>query len=245
MSRRLVIQGGRQVRRKYVKARRPSRQYVARTVGPQAGESKYFDSSVSDFTVDETTTWVAGADVIKGTLAIPIQGTSVQTRVGRRIEIYKVSLRGTISMTTIAASATMLDPPAFRCILWTDTQTNGAVTTSASLMQAPGTATLPLKFSTFQNIANFGRFRVLKDLSFQGPDFISFNDAATTGTIASADIPIKIVHKFNKALVVKFSANGGDIGDVVDNSIYFTVIKSSGDGVHKISVQSRCYFKDK
>ncbi len=131
-------QGGRTYRFRTTRRRR--RQFVPRTLGPQTGESKYFDTTIDDFTCDENAAWTATADVIKGTFCLPVQGTSVQNRVGRRIELYKVSVRGTIAMTTLAAQGAMLDSPSFRCILWVDTQCNGSVTTSASLMQAPGAA---------------------------------------------------------------------------------------------------------
>ncbi len=245
-----IGQGGRirtQKRRRVVRA--PRRQFTARTLGPLTGESKYFDSEVSATAIDEGVAWVAANDLTKGVMAIPKQGTSAVTRVGRRIEIYKLAIRGTINQTVSDDATSIFASATFRVILWIDTQTNGTVTTSASLMQAPATAATPAKFNTFQNIANFGRFRVLKDITLIGPNLDSFNDQAnaanSTGTVCSPNLPFKIVHKFSKSLVVKFQANAGAIGDVVDNSVYLSIAKSTTAGDHTVTYQCRCYFKDK
>ncbi len=248
MSRRGLGRGGKRPRyRRYVKAKRVGgRQYIPRTLGPLAvSESKYFDAENGGFAVaEESQSWAAASDVFKGVMAIPQQGNSATTRVGRRIEVYKIAVRGVIQ-TTIAADAGDVQVPSFyRCMLWMDQQTNGTVTTSAALMQPSTANTIPMVACAFQNIANFGRFRVLKDFSLLPGQQETGTDGASTMSIGQSDVPFKCTYKFKKPLRIKFAANGGNIGDVVDNSIYFSMNKASGSGTQTVTVRSRVYFKD-
>ena len=60
-------------------ARRRRRQTVARTRGPfVASESKYFDQEISGFAVgEETQSWAADNDALKGTICIPQEGSDI------------------------------------------------------------------------------------------------------------------------------------------------------------------------
>ncbi len=233
-------------RKRRRKFRAPRRAFVPRTMGPfSATESKYFDSVVSGFAIPGNTVWSATNDCLKGVIALPQEGSDINNRVGRKISIYKIALRGVCEATVQQDQADILGTPAVRVIFWQDMQTNATVTNSSLLMEAPGAGTASLNFSVFQNTANFGRFRVLKDFILRARDSTAGTDGASTTSQNFADRPFKITHKFKKPVIVRFNAvNGGSIGDIVDNSFYLSVQSSNADGTSNISVQARCYYKD-
>lgn len=240
------------VPRRFVRARRiRRRRYVPRTLGPLAQtESKYFDQEASATAINEGTAWVTGHDIFKGTIAIPQEGSDINARVGRRIEVYKIAIRGVINHSALQEQPDAVEPPAYRLILYQDMQTNGTVTNASALMQNSTAGTIKVLFNTMQNPANFGRFRVLKDIILPPPKTVFISDHAnatnSTGSISAEDIPFKCTYKFKKPVVVRFNAtNGGTIADVVDNSFYFAIAKSNTIFVSTVSARTRCYYKDK
>lgn len=227
-------------------AYQPRRQFVPRTMGPFAvSESKYFDTEVSATAIAESTNWT-GTELSSGNIAIPQEGSDIDNRIGRKIAVYKVTIRGVIVTTPVDDIATSAIPcPATRLILFVDQQTNGAAAQGEDLMTAPTNATAAMAFSSLQNIANLGRFRVLRDITLRGGMPANIQDSGTTVSATVNDVPFKITYRFKKPLVVRFnSTNGGTIGDVVDNSIHLIGQKSGTGFVSNISYRTRCYYKD-
>ncbi len=243
--------GVRKVRRTYRYVRPgarapPIRRYVQRTQGPfSVSESHYFDAFASAFAVGEGTAWANTHDVMKGTICIPTEGSDINNRVGRRVEVYKIAVKGVITRTVSSDVGDVIAEPAFRVIVYQDKQTNATVTNASVLMAAPGAATAPLLFNTFQNTANLGRFRVLKDFVIEPNTLVAGTDGANTLSVQGADYPFKCTIKFKKPLKIRFNGtNGGGIGDIVDHSFYLAIAKSNGNGNHIVSVQTRAYYKD-
>lgn len=234
------------------KARRPWKRtrsgvpFVPRTMGPfSVSESKYFDAEESGFAVAENTgAWAATNDIIKGIICVPVEGSDINNRVGRKIAVYKVACRGIINPASLSDQADVLSAPAWRVILWMDTQCNGSETTSAALMEAGTANTAAVTFTAFQNIANFGRFRVLKDKVIRSGGAVASTDGANTSSIAIPNIPFKITHKFSKPCVVKFGASAGAIGDIVNNAFYISIQASTVNYTSTVTVRTRAYYKD-
>ncbi len=232
--------------RRLVAARRAPRQFVPRTQGPFAvTESKYFDREIVAVAVPETTTWGAVNDLSKGIICTPQEGSDINNRIGRKVSLYKIAIRGVIQRTVTAAAGNMVPTSCFRMILYQDKQANATVTTAAELMTVTTSATLPMAFSKFQNPANFGRFRVLKDFCIDSKTGFAATDGANTSSQANGDILFKITHKFKTPVKIRFNAtNGGGIGDIVDNAFYFAVQASDGTGVNTLTACTRAYYKD-
>lgn len=227
--------------------KRPRRQFVARTMGPFAtSESKYFDSETSGFAVaEETQNWAAANDVVKGVMCIPTEGTDIDNRIGRKIAIYKLAIKGVINPAILQDQADVLSAPCYRIIFWQDTQCNGTVTTSASLMQGGTAATAAVTFTAFQNPENFGRFRVLKDVVLRAGVPIASTDGANTTTITIPNIPFKLTHRWRIPLTIKFNAaDNGNIGDIVDHAFYLSIQKSTVNYTETVTVRTRAYYKD-
>ncbi len=242
-------------RRRFVKARPVrsvalQRVFVPRTMGPFAQtESKYFDSFLSAAGVPESTDWTATEidPAAANTLFFPSEGADINNRVGRKVSVYKIALRGVIAQTASPDKADIEAQGAFRMILYIDTQSNGGQAQGEEVMAPPGAATVPLTFSTFQSTANFGRFRVLKDKIFYPRDLTAMTDGASTASMNAADIPFSMKYSFKKPVEVRYngSTTPGVVGDIVDNSFHLLMQKSTALGTHLISYQCRTYYKDK
>lgn len=202
---------------------------VARTRGAQvSGEMKYFDTErVATAIAACTTTWVAGTildPVTFNTLCVPVVGAAINQRIGREIKVLKIKLRGHIIIGAQSAQNVADNASHFRMMLVQDMQTNAAQMTSAQLMtdQAAGETTI----NSFQNLNNFGRFRVLKDKIFSIGN-ANLAGSPTTGDLVQSGIkrPFKMNVKFAKfPCRVRFNAtNGGTVADIIDNSFHFII----------------------
>lgn len=228
---------------------RARRQLVPRTMGPQASESKYFDSFVDGAAIAEGTAWTGTElDPTANSLFTPNEGSDIDNRIGRKVSVYKIVIRGSIQSAALPDQADIVGSPACRIILYMDKQTNGTQAQGEEVMASPGAATTALCSSTFQNLANLGRFRVLRDkyyklgLSTAAPDYAAL---PATSSQNHPHIPFKLTVKFNKPITVKFNAtNGGTIGDIVDNSFHLIGTKSGTGFVTTINYQCRTYYKD-
>jgi len=131
-----------------------------------------------------------------------------------------------------------------RLMLVQDKQSNGTQMTGTQLMTSPGVASTILAVTTFQNIDNFGRFKVLKDktILIQNPA-VSFDgtNVEQQGLIRK----FKMTYKPRKPIDVRFNAvNGGTIADIVDNSWHLLANNSSTDLNPNISYNCRVCFKE-
>lgn len=235
--------------RVYRKRQRPRTQQlvmVQRTLGPQVSETKYFTSFRSAVTVSTGTSW-AGTEVdpsVLNTLFLPTEGADIDERVGRRVAVHRIAIRGVLTTGLAQDEADALRNPCVRLILYIDQQTNGTQAQGEEVMTAQ-VATTQGVATGFQNPANFGRFRVLKDKTIRLALPYAFNDAAATGSIIANDVPFKINIRFRKPLIVKFNnTNGGTIGDIVDNSFHMIAAKSATDFTTALTYTVRTYYKD-
>lgn len=231
----------------------PGRQFVTRTMGPLAqSESKYFDAFLEDKTISEAVNMTAReADpATLDTLCVPTAGSDINNRIGRQIAVYKIDIRGTLNYSLHQDAPDVLPPPVTRFILYIDQQTNGTQSQSEQLMEIEGTPVLNNVINAFQNKANFGRFRVLKDFTVNPGPAITFNDATGAAGTASGSMTFpqrkwRCKHKFRNPLHIRFNAtDGGSVADIIDNSLHLIAIVGNGTGATTISYMARSYYKD-
>lgn len=216
-------------------------------------ERKYFDSLLSNSALTASTNW-AGTEhdpTTLNTLVCPTQGSQINNRIGRKIAVHKIKIRGIISVASQADQTSLDQAATVRMILAQDKQTNGTQMQGEELMQAPATATAGLANQTFQSLANFGRFRVLKDLSIKLEQPTAAADGAVSNLFDAGGYtkPFKISVSFRKPVVVHFnSSNGGagdgDVGDIVDNSFHLIAQATAIATAPAITYNCRAVYTD-
>lgn len=233
----------------YQAASRPSR--PARYFGPRAntGEMKYFDTELDNTAIATSTAWT-GTELppnvgTPNTLVCPTVGSAINQRVGRRIRLYKLSVKGLLYTFPQAAQTAGDLQGVVRLALVQDMQTNGSQAQGEEIFQAPVTAAALQCISSFQSLATLGRFKVWKDKTILMGDpnmvYTGANNADVNGTTR----PFKMNLKFSKPIEINFNAtNGGTIADIVDNS--FCVYATNGDTSAQVlmTYQARAYYKE-
>lgn len=239
----------RKARKMYRKAR-AGYSTVPRTRGVYAaGETKYFDSArTSSFLVatnDWTGTEFPPNNAANNTLCVPTVGSGINQRIGRSVQVYKISIKGQITSAPQGGETTADTPAVIRLALVQDTQTNATQAQGEEIFQATGISTT-LNVHAFQSLASLGRFKVLKDktISLQNPNM--GNTGAGVHLQNGIVRTFKITHRFTKPVSVSFNAvNGGSIADIVDNSWSVYAEASNIGLVPALVYNARCYYKDK
>jgi len=235
------------IRKKPVVRRRQLRTFIPRTMGAMSQtEMKYFTSFLTTTAIATGTSWtVSDMDPSPGDcLFFPVEGSDVDNRIGRRVNVVRLQIRGVLIVPTDQDAPDVLSNPSVRVILYIDQQTNAAQSTGDQVMEQYQVS-VPGVFTGFQNVANFGRFRVLRDKIYRGNTVTAGTDGASTLSICAATIPFKISVRFPGTLPVKFNAtNGGSVADIVDNSFHLLAHCSSANYGVQMMYTCRTYFKD-
>lgn len=208
-------------------------------------EHKFFDLQVDNVGLAAvTTTWGAGTlqDPTSGTLFAPIMGTNFDQRIGRKVEILSCRIKGFIDTQKLVNQTVPNNATNIRLIIVLDQQTNGVtVTPSDVILSGTGAPAIDM----FQNAANFGRFKVLKDKIYKMQD----PNLSWDGTNLEQNgltIPFKFNYKWKKPLPIQFNAgNTGTVADIVNNSIHVLCGQNDTDLQCNISYKSRVVFIDK
>lgn len=218
-----------------------------RVAGRSAGalvtvaEKKYFDSTRAVSTL--ATGWADSEfdPTTLNCLFAPQQGTAINQRVGRKVQVQKIKIRGLLSYSAVATASAIQQFPACRVIVYQDQQTNGVQSQGEQVIATTG-STNEQVICNYQNLDNFGRFRVLKDKTFVLRDAVA--NTTTTDQVSQdfAPVPFKFSLNFKKPITVHFNAaNGGSVADITDN--FFHVIAMSTDTC-TITYQARVVFVD-
>jgi len=255
---RSMIQNSRHARNQNLRATRPGYGSTPRTVGAlPSGEMKYFDCerNITSLTA-ATTSWPAGtmfdptSTINLGAAAVaaplclfaPTVGSALNQRIGRKVQILKIRVVGTLS--TIAQTGQpAADPGAkIRVILVMDKQTNATQFTPSQLFTPTSTADNSLH--AFQNPNDFGRFQVLKDKTI-----VLANPSVAGATPAIDQMGLKTQFKFNivfkTPLQVNFNAtNGGTVADIIDNSLHIMCASDTIALAPQLAYYTRVCYKE-
>lgn len=221
---------------------------VARTRGAAVqGEMKYFDTLLTATSLVASADWTATEfdSTTTGTFFCPSVGAAVNQRIGKSAKVMKLKIHGAINVAAQTDQTAADSACQVRMLLVQDTQTNSTQMQGEQVMTPPATATALLAVNSFQNIDNFGRFKVLKDKTFtiQNPNFSwDGTNIEQTGLIK----PFKFSVNFSKnPVVVRFNnTNGGTFADIIDNSFHLLVNISNAGLVPTINWQCRTCFKE-
>lgn len=205
-----------------------------RNVGyrPNPTELKVFDTAVAAYAVNTTG--------LVGNICLPVVGADFNQRVGRKILIKSVYIRGRIALAASDANA-LIDAPSQlgRIILLWDKQPNGALPSVSDILTS---ATATAQF----NINSRDRFKILKDKQWA---FGYYNRSTTaTQTYAVADnvcFPIKIYKKLNLETI--FNGSAGTIADISSGSLVLFFIGTEASGTNQgaqATISIRVRYKD-
>lgn len=161
------------------------------------------------------------------------QGTAYDERIGRKIKLHSIDLRGHFTYTPTAIT----DGDAnVRVVLVLDKQTNGALYTAGSLFHDTAHT-----FYTHFNVENNQRFTILYDKVFRLP---IENENTAAGTPGSVEKPFHIRKKLNHVLEFDTSV-AGTIADLKSNSLsMYTVSGTNGSGKIVKDMEMQLEFSD-
>jgi len=122
-----------------------------------AGEMKYFDTECSSANMSQTWDWT-GTELppnqgTPNTLVVPTQGSAINQRIGRKIKLYKLRIKGIV---TVVNQEDQTDGDygqhVIRLALVQDMQTNGTQAQGETIFQDPTAANSEVSINTFQNL---------------------------------------------------------------------------------------------
>jgi len=223
-----------------------------------SGEMKYVDSiypavpiAIADTDwancmADPTTTVDLGdgsAVVTPACLCAPKVGAGISNRIGKGIKILKVKIRFSIIIPQQQAQNLADDPPIVRVVLVQDGQTNASQMDGDDLFQE--TATAETTVLAFQNVNNFGRFKVLKDrmvaLRPAIPMYITTSSLVQTGVCYQG----KMNYTWKQGLNVRFNAGStGQVSDIIDNSLHMLAACNNILAGPRLSYYCRVCYKE-
>lgn len=179
---------------------KPKRRYAP------MGELKNLDTIVGAFTV------TAAGVIANPSLNLVPQGVTDVTRVGRKIRVKSLHMRGSIFLPSSGQPDEGSD--VVRMIIYLDKQANKAAPAVLDILETAS-------YQSFNNLNNRGRFLILSDKSTA----ISF----TAGEAANS-FEVQRTMKFNKKLniPVEFSGADGLIGEITSNNLGILAISQAG-----------------
>ncbi len=195
--------------------------YYGRFTGP-SGEMKFKDTVLNDAVVAEALQPFQ-------LLTIP-EGNGESERIGRKITIKKVHIRGVFTLapqTSISLTATQIT-----AMVVQDTQTNGIIIDALDLLEVN-------TFDSFRNLAESQRFKILYRETFilkahsgglnDAPVWNSGEDVVGVNINLNVNIPIE----YNNDLT------DGTITTIRSNNIYFVTLSNSGIAASEIRARVR------
>ncbi len=202
--------------------------YYGRFAGA-GGEAKFLDTDL-DAVFDIVTATMESAN-----LNIIPQGNTESERIGRKVVLTRVDIKGVLTLPTTATATKTSD--IVRLLLVCDKQTNGGTFTGTNLWETDS-------FSSFNNLANSTRFKILKSKIF------IFNASAGSGrgstdTLSYGDVvkPFKFNVKLNLPIEFDNSATSGVVTTQRSNSLWL-VSQSVDANVTMTLATSRVRFID-
>lgn len=220
---------------------------VPRTTGAiNLTETKYFDSQRTSNAIVEANTW-AGSEQdpsTLNTLFAPILGNAVNNRIGNRVFVRGIRIRGMIKISPEIDVTVGTDGSLMRLILYIDQQTNAAQSQGEEVIGDSTAANADLSMMNFRNLDSFGRFRILKDRTFrlQNPSI------TTDGTNLELNGLVQFFRinvRFRDPIEVNFNAtNGGTVADIVNNSFHLIAAKSGSSEAAVLIYNARIAYID-
>lgn len=212
--------------------RRPVTSVVPRSL---QGSFRYSRPDFEKKFLDTTSNFVAGANILeKYNVNIIPQGDTESERIGRKITIRNIYLRGSAQLTT--QTAANVSSVGFRVYILVDTQTNGAAFNTTDFLAASS-------ILSFRNLDNQTRFKVLHDKVYT----LTSGGAGQTGASTFNTLEGRRYFKFGKKcnIPIEFdsSAGTGVTATQTVNSIWVCIINTDTNTLN-ITTETRVRYTD-
>lgn len=208
-------------------------------------EMKYFSSQFTGSLVASATFAAAELSTSATSLFIPILGTDLSNRIGRKVKLVKIRVTGCIKSTTQnLAGVNPHDVMSGRVLLVQNKECAMTALSTQDVMQAqPAAALAPY---AFQSTASLGRYVILKDELFKLENPNTWFDQTTAKDEVNAiGHLIKWTHKFKTPVPVNFTAaSTGVVGEIINNSFHVIGVAGNLDFNPIFEFNTRCYFMD-
>ncbi len=184
--------------------------YYGRFAGANA-ERKFFDTDVDDA--------VTAATMVVNNLTVIPEGNGESARIGRKIVIKSIHVKGHLTLPATTASNATSDNVCM--MLVQDTQTNGTAMVAADLLDTD-------VIESFNNLANSGRFKILYK---KWVAIACGGGGVATGAayiFAEATRQIVVNKRCNIPIEYDNSATTGVITSVRSNNLYWLTQSQSG-----------------
>ncbi len=190
------------------------------------GELKFHDVDLDDAVI-------AAGGVVVPSVNLIAQGTTENTRVGRKCTIKGFYWKGTLTLPEIDAVATPPTPDLLRIILYQDKQCNGATATTTGVLETAD-------IDSFRNLANSGRFNILWDHEWA----LNYNTLAsdTDAVVSAGKVNRRFSYYKKLNMPLEFDNITGAITEIRSNNI--GVILVSNNGTSGINSKVRLRFSD-
>lgn len=182
-------------------------------------ERKFFDIAAANYNVNTTGSFTL--------LAAPVPGTDYTNRIGRKINLTSLFIRGFLyaeAANSAAGAVVDSDPQVARMILFVDLQPNGNPPGVTDLL----TASTPI---AHLNPNNRDRFIILRDKQYVLGPIKSDNTA--TQSLAWSGSPVAFSLKVFKKIAVQTIFNAGTAGtiaDITSGALFMFWIGSTASG---------------
>lgn len=140
------------------------------------------------------------------------QDTTESGRIGRKVTLTSFSMRGSITMLTVAQPDSNVSG-LWRFVLVLDKQANGQTATWTDVFKDE-------EIETFRNLANVGRFNILWDKMYS---LNPFGAGAGNGDSVQKHMPFSVFKKMN--VPVEYSGVNGTVNEIKSNNLVMLSIR--------------------
>lgn len=205
-----------------------------RTAGYLGVELKFVDTTVNATALGQT--W-AGAEVdpAANCLFAPTMGTGESNREGRKAIMKKVQINGYVYRAQASDQADVRQSSIVKIALVLDQQTNATQLSAEDVYVDADNVECQ-----FRELEYAQRFRVLWSTQLTLGDTVAATDGANTCSITGSLKPFSVYKTIN--IPVSFVANGGNVADIMDNSLHVIAVTSAPATTDYIVYQSRVRF---
>lgn len=176
------------------------------------GEQKFKDLSINDSSI--------AAAMSKFNPMVIVQGDGESERIGRKVTIKSISLKGMLHLNSGAVATSTSETLIIKIVQ--DSQTNGAEFAATQLLENDA-------FQSHNNLANRSRFKVLKSLVYTLNATAGASVASPAVVFAEHRVYVDCYLKVNIPVEFDNSATTGAITTVRSNSIWITFQTNTGE----------------